>query len=146
MINDNSAIAHATYDAYVRKDRAAIEALIADDFRFTSPLDNGLNRASYFAICWPNSTNIEAFEFVHMLENGERFSSPMKARASRRAFATRKSSRSGTDRSRRSKSISAGTYPTMCQSASIAIRNSVIAGEQTNRLGTLINSAEGCNQ
>ncbi len=71
MTNDHSAIARAIYDAYVRKDRAAIEALIADDFRFTSPLDNGLNRESYFAICWPNSQNTEGFEFVHMVENGE---------------------------------------------------------------------------
>jgi ketosteroid isomerase-like protein len=33
-------IVRAVYDAYVRKDRKAIESLIADDFHFTSPLDN----------------------------------------------------------------------------------------------------------
>ena len=71
MAQDISAIARACYNAYVTKDRAAIEALIADDFRFTSPLDNDLNRESYFAICWPNSANTEGFEFVHMIANGE---------------------------------------------------------------------------
>jgi ketosteroid isomerase-like protein len=40
MQDDVVAIARAGYRAYVDKDRAAIEALIADDFRFTSPLDN----------------------------------------------------------------------------------------------------------
>ncbi len=37
----NAAIARAAYDAYVTKDRAAIEELIADDFHFTSPLEIG---------------------------------------------------------------------------------------------------------
>jgi ketosteroid isomerase-like protein len=38
--DDNVAIARAAYEAYVAKDRAAIERLIAPDFHFTSPLDN----------------------------------------------------------------------------------------------------------
>ncbi len=37
-----------SYDAYVRKDRTAIEALIAADFHFTGPLDNRLDRSTYF--------------------------------------------------------------------------------------------------
>ena len=64
-------VARAIYDAYIAKDREAAEALIAPDFRFSSPLDNGLNRESYFAICWPNSANTEGFEFVHIVESGE---------------------------------------------------------------------------
>ena len=39
----NAAIARA-YAAHVTKDRAAIEELIAEDFHFTSPLDNRLDR------------------------------------------------------------------------------------------------------
>jgi hypothetical protein len=58
MTQDSRAIARAAYEAYVDKDRAAIEALIADDFHFTSPLDNRLDRATYFARCWPNSETI----------------------------------------------------------------------------------------
>jgi hypothetical protein len=38
MISDPVTIARACYQAYVDKDRAAIESLIADDFHFTSPL------------------------------------------------------------------------------------------------------------
>jgi len=34
------AVAKASLKAYVDKDRSAIEALLADDFRFTSPLDH----------------------------------------------------------------------------------------------------------
>ena len=67
MSNNAVAIARATYDAYVRKDRDAIEALISDDFHFTSPLDNRIDRATYFARCWPNSANISAFDFIHLV-------------------------------------------------------------------------------
>jgi ketosteroid isomerase-like protein len=48
----NAAIARAAYRAYVTKDRAALEALLADDFHFTSPLDNRLDRDTYFRRCW----------------------------------------------------------------------------------------------
>jgi hypothetical protein len=36
------------YEDNVRKDRAAIEKLIAEDFHFTGPLDNRIDRATYF--------------------------------------------------------------------------------------------------
>ena len=55
MKNDPITIARASYEAYVRKDREAIEELIAADFHFTSPLDNRLDRDTYFRRCWPNS-------------------------------------------------------------------------------------------
>ena len=72
MMNDSVAIARATYEAYVKKDRAAIEALLAQDFHFTSPLDNRLDRATYFARCWPNRATIASFDFVHLVPDGER--------------------------------------------------------------------------
>jgi ketosteroid isomerase-like protein len=72
MTDDPIATARASYDAYVTKDRAAIEALIADEFHFTSPLDNRIDRATYFARCWPNSESIEGFDFVHLVSHGER--------------------------------------------------------------------------
>jgi hypothetical protein len=45
-------IARRAYQAYVEKDRAAIEAIIGDDFHFTSPRDNRINRQVYFGKCW----------------------------------------------------------------------------------------------
>ena len=68
----NAAIAQAAYAAYVAKDRAALESLIADEFHFTSPLDNRLDRATYFRRCWPNSEVIEAFDFVHIVTDADR--------------------------------------------------------------------------
>lgn len=66
------AIAKAAYQAYVDKDRAAIEALIADDFVFTSALDNGINRETYFARCWPFSQLVKSFDFIFAAQDGER--------------------------------------------------------------------------
>ncbi|WP_119275166.1 nuclear transport factor 2 family protein [Taklimakanibacter deserti] len=61
------ALVKASYAAYVAKDRAALERILADDFHFTSPLDNRLDRKTYFARCWPNSEKIRDFEFVNLV-------------------------------------------------------------------------------
>ena len=71
MSKDSVAIARASYEAYVKKDRAAIEALIAQDFHFTSPLDNRIDRATYFARCWPNRERLSNFDFVRLVPNGD---------------------------------------------------------------------------
>ena len=60
-------VARAIYQAYVAKDRAAAEALIASDFHFTSPLDNRIDRSVYFARCWPNSENSVSFTLTYPL-------------------------------------------------------------------------------
>ncbi|MDR5761826.1 nuclear transport factor 2 family protein [Caballeronia sp. LZ035] len=67
-----SAVARQVYDAYANKDREAIEQLIADDFHFTSPRDNRLDRATYFARCWPNAHTVDHFDFVHLVQDGAR--------------------------------------------------------------------------
>ena len=68
----NVAIARAAYEAYVTKDRAAIEKVIAEDFHFTSPLDNRLDRETYFRRCWPNRKVIDRFDFIHLVTDGDR--------------------------------------------------------------------------
>ena len=72
MTNDAVALARACYAAYVNNDRAAIERLLASDFHFTSPLDNRIDRDTYFARCWPSSADTEAFEFIHLVPDGDR--------------------------------------------------------------------------
>ena len=72
MAHNLAALARASYQAYVEKDRKAIEELIADDFHFTSPLDNRLDRRTYFDRCWPNSTTITGFDFIHIIPASDR--------------------------------------------------------------------------
>jgi ketosteroid isomerase-like protein len=71
MSHDPAAVACALYAAFARQDRAAMDALLAKDFHFTSPLDNALDRATYFERCWPNSDNIRDFSFVHVVPTGD---------------------------------------------------------------------------
>ena len=68
----NLAVVRASYGAYVTKDRAALEPLIADDFHFTSPLDNRIDRATYFKRCWPNSERTAGFDFIRCVPDGDR--------------------------------------------------------------------------
>lgn len=71
MPEDVSDIACACCQACVDKDRAAIEALLDADFNFTSPLDNRLDRETYFERCWPNCERICASTFKHLIAIGE---------------------------------------------------------------------------
>jgi hypothetical protein len=63
-------VVRACMQAYVDKDRSAIEALIADDYHFTSPIDNALDRKTYFDVCWPNSKAMTGFEYIYQFEDG----------------------------------------------------------------------------
>lgn len=65
-------LVRASFEAYERKDRALIERVIADDFHFTSPLDNAIDRETYLARCWPNSASVERFDIKHLVAAGER--------------------------------------------------------------------------
>jgi len=69
---DPIAVVKKSYQAYVDKDRAALEQVIADDFHFSSPLDNRIDRRTYFARCWPNSENIADFKFIYLVHEDHR--------------------------------------------------------------------------
>jgi ketosteroid isomerase-like protein len=64
-------LARRTYGAYEARDRGALEAIVAEDFTFYSPVDVGIDRARYFERCWPNAELIEAFEFKRLIEAGD---------------------------------------------------------------------------
>jgi ketosteroid isomerase-like protein len=72
MPKDRIELAKAVYCAFAAADREAIEALIAPEFSFTSPADpQGLDRSGYFERCWPGAGNVEKFEFVRLIEDGD---------------------------------------------------------------------------
>ena len=64
-------LARRCFEAYEKKDRSLIEPILADDFTFSSPIDDHISRESYFARCWPNSEHVGTFEFERVLEDGE---------------------------------------------------------------------------
>ena len=67
LMTDPIDIARRCYQAYADSDRSAIEPLIADEFHFTSPLDNRIDGAAYFERCWPNNERIVSFDFIRLV-------------------------------------------------------------------------------
>ncbi|MGK9167941.1 nuclear transport factor 2 family protein [Inquilinus limosus] len=61
----------AYFGAYESKDRAAIEALVGEDFTFSSPRDDHIDRAAYFERCWPNSRTIRRFTIERLFDRGD---------------------------------------------------------------------------
>ena len=61
----------AIFAAYLGNDRQAVEAALADDFRFTSPYDDALDKATYFERCWKTSDWIERHEIERIFVQGE---------------------------------------------------------------------------
>jgi ketosteroid isomerase-like protein len=51
----NTEVVRAAFDAYRAQDRAAAEALIAEDYTFTSPQDDHLDRAAFLERCFPTA-------------------------------------------------------------------------------------------
>jgi len=68
---DRLKLARDAYGAYESGDRRVIEDLLADGFTFYSPPDPGIDRATYFERCWPNSELIESYEFKRLIEAGD---------------------------------------------------------------------------
>ncbi len=63
-------IVRACFLAYEDKDRRAIDEILSDDFTFTSPLDNQIDRQAYLARCWPLSKNVHGFKLVNLVASG----------------------------------------------------------------------------
>jgi ketosteroid isomerase-like protein len=68
---DVLALAKQCFKAYETKDRQAMEKLLHDHFTFTSPQDDHISRADYWARCWPFSEQWPAFSFDKTAVNGK---------------------------------------------------------------------------
>ena len=64
-------IIRAMFAAYRDKNRNVVEETLADDFRFTSPWDDAIDKATYFERCWPASERIESNEVERIFVQGD---------------------------------------------------------------------------
>ncbi len=55
------AIVRAQFEAFRDRRREDSEALLATDFTFTSPYDDAIDRAAFFARCWPPGDHFADF-------------------------------------------------------------------------------------
>jgi hypothetical protein len=70
--SSNVAVLQKYFQASTDKDRAAIEAVVDEMFRFSSPRDNRIDRATYFRRRWKVSAAIVGRKMIHMLADGDR--------------------------------------------------------------------------
>ena len=61
----------AIFAAYLANDRKFVENALSDDFRFTSPYDDNIDKATYFERCWKNSDWIERHELERIFVEGD---------------------------------------------------------------------------
>ena len=58
------------FAAFLAGDRAALEDLFSDDFTFTSPRDDHIDKAEYFARCFPNRDQLRAHHIEQLFAQG----------------------------------------------------------------------------
>jgi len=61
-MSDKADLIRAIFAAYRANDRGRVEGAFADDFTFTTPFDDGIDKATYFARCWKSADWIERHE------------------------------------------------------------------------------------
>jgi ketosteroid isomerase-like protein len=71
MDANKSGIIRALFAAYRANDRAAVENSFTGDFRFTSPYDDRIDKATYFERCWRASDWIERQALEKIFVEGE---------------------------------------------------------------------------
>ena len=59
------------FAAYRSGDRAHLDQALAADFTFTSPYDDGIDKATWFARCWPNRDLIREHIVERIFEQGD---------------------------------------------------------------------------
>jgi ketosteroid isomerase-like protein len=63
-------IIRAIFAAYIANDRKAVEEALTEDFRFTSPYDDEIDKPTYFERCWRDSNWIERHELEKIVVEG----------------------------------------------------------------------------
>jgi ketosteroid isomerase-like protein len=67
---DVARLVRRCYEAYETRQRDLLEGLLADDFVFSSPLDDRIDRKTYFERCWPNSLTTKHFTILQLFVQG----------------------------------------------------------------------------
>ena len=68
---DPTSVVRDLFRAYETGDRDLIERRLAPGYRFWSPHDDGIDRATYFERCWPNAHHLALFAFDRVIEEDD---------------------------------------------------------------------------
>jgi ketosteroid isomerase-like protein len=67
----NADVIRGLFAAYLSNDRNTVEDCFTDDFRFTSPYDDEIDKATYFERCWKSSDWIERQTLERIFAEGD---------------------------------------------------------------------------
>jgi ketosteroid isomerase-like protein len=67
----NTDIVRACFDAYLAQDRDTAERLIAQDFSFTSPQDDHIDKVAFLERCFPTANRLNSQEILELVSAGE---------------------------------------------------------------------------
>lgn len=70
-MTDRERLIQDLFAAYLRNDRQQVADVLADDFRFTSPFDDGLDKAAYFERCWKDTGWIARHDIERIFVQGD---------------------------------------------------------------------------
>ena len=68
---DRAETIRAIFTAYLANDRTLVENALSDDFRFTSPYDDNIDKPTYFERCWKNTDWIARHELEKIFVEGD---------------------------------------------------------------------------
>jgi ketosteroid isomerase-like protein len=71
MSQSKSELIRALFAAYRANDRVAVENCFTEDFTFTSPYDDRIDKATYFARCWRVGDWIERQQLEKIFVEGD---------------------------------------------------------------------------
>jgi len=71
MSDDCERLTRDLFAAYLANDRQRVADALADDFRFTSPLDDDLDKATYFERCWGDTGWIARHDIERIFVRGD---------------------------------------------------------------------------
>jgi ketosteroid isomerase-like protein len=71
MPHNKSDIIRALFAAYRANDRRSVEESFTGDFTFTSPYDDEIDRATYFARCWRGSDWLARQDLERIVADGD---------------------------------------------------------------------------
>ncbi|HEX8918343.1 MAG TPA: nuclear transport factor 2 family protein [Chloroflexota bacterium] len=66
----NTDIVRASFNAYRAQDRDTAERLLADDFSFTSPQDDHIDKEAFMQRCFPTASRMTSQEILELVSAG----------------------------------------------------------------------------
>jgi ketosteroid isomerase-like protein len=64
-------VVRAAFQAYLDQDLEAERALLADDFSFTSPQDDHIDKAAFLERCFPTAARLRSQEILVLVDAGD---------------------------------------------------------------------------